>query len=63
MTGRVLNRRIDCPYCAESMTIVVDLSAGGQRYIEDCQVCCQPMLIGFETDGEELLLLQVEREG
>lgn len=34
---------VDCPYCAEVFTVRVDLSAGAQAYIEDCQVCCQPI--------------------
>ena len=53
-------RRIHCPFCGESMTIVLDFSAGDQSYIEDCQVCCQPMQISFELDGEDLVGLQVD---
>jgi len=34
---------IGCPYCGEAITILVDGSAGDQKYIEDCQVCCRPM--------------------
>jgi len=34
---------ITCPYCGEAITIVVDGSAGDQRYVEDCFVCCQPI--------------------
>ena len=35
--------RIDCPYCGESIEIVVDGSVPQQEYIEDCQVCCRPI--------------------
>jgi hypothetical protein len=42
---------ISCPYCGETITILVDESAGEQRYIEDCQVCCRPMVIRL-TIGE-----------
>lgn len=45
------------------MEIVLDLSAGDQSYIEDCQVCCQPMQVAFETDGGELVALSVDRAG
>ena len=41
---------ISCPYCGESLTVAVDLSAGGQSYVEDCQVCCQPMTLSIELD-------------
>jgi len=36
---------IACPYCGEALTVGVEPEARGQRYIEDCQVCCQPMVI------------------
>jgi len=34
---------VHCPYCGEPFTTVLDLSAGSASYIEDCQVCCQPI--------------------
>jgi transcription elongation factor Elf1 len=60
MTNSLLDRTISCPYCAESMSVVIDMSAGSQSYIEDCQICCQPMQIEFEVDEEELVNLKVE---
>lgn len=36
---------IACPYCGESITVLVDASAGSQRYVEDCQVCCRPIVV------------------
>jgi hypothetical protein len=33
--------------------MVLDLSAGRQTYIEDCEVCCKPIQISFGIeDGE-----------
>jgi len=45
---------IHCPYCGESYETVVDPSAGSQRYIEDCAVCCRPIEIALKVgdDGE-----------
>ena len=34
----------------------VDLSAGSVSYIEDCQVCCQPLLVHLECDDAGQLL-------
>jgi len=47
---------IHCPYCGESYETVVDLSAGSQRYIEDCAVCCKPIEVSLRVseDGELL---------
>ena len=41
---------IQCPYCGESIEILVDDSAGSQHYIEDCQVCCRPIAIMVAVD-------------
>ncbi len=42
-----------CPYCWEEISFVLDLSAGEQSYIEDCEVCCRPIQIRYSTDGED----------
>lgn len=34
---------IRCPYCSEPIGILVDCSVEEQHYVEDCQVCCQPI--------------------
>ena len=34
---------VGCPYCGETIELIVDCSAGSQQYIEDCEVCCRPM--------------------
>lgn len=44
--------KIDCPYCGESLEILIEPLADQQRYIEDCQVCCQPILIEITPDFE-----------
>ncbi len=43
-----------CPYCSEEISFVLDLSAGPQSYIEDCEVCCRPIQVTYTPDGEEL---------
>jgi Cysteine-rich CPXCG len=47
---------IYCPYCGESYETTIDLSAGSQKYIEDCAVCCRPIEIALRVgdDGELL---------
>ena len=41
-----------CPYCGETISFVLDLSVPEQAYIEDCEVCCNPIRIRYATDGE-----------
>lgn len=43
---------IPCPYCGESIEILVDASAGDQHYIEDCQVCCRPITLSVRVDAD-----------
>lgn len=32
-----------CPYCWEEISIILDASVPNQTYIEDCEVCCNPI--------------------
>ena len=43
-----------CPYCGEPIQLQVDVSAGSQNYIEDCQVCCQPFQVSVSVEEGEL---------
>lgn len=36
---------IMCPYCGEQIEVVVDASVSRQEYIEDCSVCCRPIVL------------------
>ncbi len=49
---------VQCPYCGESISLLVDHSIPQQSYIEDCQVCCRPINLDVEVDpngGIEIL--------
>lgn len=61
VTEPLQEQSIDCPFCGESIDILIDLSAGGQSYIEDCQVCCQPMQVTFGVSNDELDYVAVDR--
>ena len=47
---------VQCPYCGEAFETAVDLSAGSFSYVEDCQVCCQPIELAGETDENGALV-------
>lgn len=41
-----------CPYCGSQISMLIEIQAGGQEYIEDCEVCCRPIRITYEVqDG------------
>lgn len=52
-----------CPYCWEEISMLLDSSISKQTYVEDCEVCCNPIevtpmfqdneLIGFEAESLE----------
>jgi len=43
---------VQCPYCAETSTVVLDPGSGAaQEYVEDCPVCCQPWIVTVTYDG------------
>ena len=50
---------IGCPYCGEAISVLVDDSLPEQRYVEDCQVCCRPIVIDLTVshDGEFTVLV------
>jgi hypothetical protein len=60
--GGLLMRAVQCPYCGESFETTIDLSSGSTSYIEDCQVCCQPIEFRLEvTDEGTVATLRVGR--
>ncbi|MBU3055534.1 CPXCG motif-containing cysteine-rich protein [Pseudomonas indica] len=54
-------QQYQCPYCGELAEAVLDLSGGDQTYIEDCPVCCRPILFDLRSDGVDWSL-DVRRE-
>ena len=44
-----------CPYCGEDFDTQHDASGGSARYVEDCQVCCQPIEFVLEVDHDGAL--------
>lgn len=62
MHGLLIERRFDCPHCGEPVSVSVDLSVEGeQQYIEDCEVCCQPIRFRVSVEGAELRDFHAER--
>lgn len=43
-----------CPYCWENISMLIDNSISKQSYIEDCEVCCNPIQISLQFNNLEL---------
>jgi hypothetical protein len=42
-----------CDSCGEEIVVPIDFAAGTeQTYVEDCPVCCHPMVIHVEIDDD-----------
>jgi len=53
---------IGCPYCGERIEVVIDGSVEEQIYIEDCQVCCQPIVLIVRMGDDGRPRVQTRRE-
>lgn len=51
-----------CPYCGQSIDILVDTSSGAQEYYEDCPVCCAPILFSLSVSETGEIHLDTKRE-
>lgn len=48
-----------CPYCWENISMLFDVSVNNQVYIEDCEICCNPIEINPVFENAELILLNI----
>ncbi len=48
-----------CPYCWESISMLMDTSIDYQKYIEDCEICCNPIEISVSFSNAELISLEI----
>ena len=53
---------IRCPSCDEHVTVLIDLSVAEQQYVEDCEVCCRPMLLDVSVSGDRIASVSVRAE-
>ncbi|WP_460218060.1 CPXCG motif-containing cysteine-rich protein [Psychroserpens sp. MEBiC05023] len=49
-----------CPYCWESISMLIDISQINQSYIEDCEVCCHPIQLHITTENQEIISFEVQ---
>lgn len=47
----LMEQSVWCPYCGEQIDVLVDIQDAGDQYIEDCQVCCRPIVFAVTADS------------
>ena len=62
--AELIEQAIGCPYCGESISILVEDSLPEQQYVEDCQVCCRPIVLDVTVGpgGEVVVAARAENE-
>ncbi len=55
----MLEHFFSCPYCWEEISMLLDPSVSN-TYIEDCEVCCNPIEITVDFQGGELIGFRAE---
>jgi len=60
----LIEELVYCPYCGERITILIDQSSGAYDTIEDCEVCCRPIVlhVAYTEQGETKVTVQHENE-
>ena len=43
-----------CPTCGEEISMVLDLTVSRHTYIEDCEVCYNPIEISYTVEDDTL---------
>ncbi len=41
--------------------MLLDLSADDQSYVEDCEVCCNPITVSFQVADDEVIAFSAEQ--
>lgn len=53
---------VECPFCGESQTVLIDPSEEKQSYIEDCAVCCRPIQLHILLQEDNIPLVEALRD-
>ena len=49
-----------CPYCWETVSMLIDTSQTSQSYIEDFEVCCNPIQLDLKIENN--MIIQIETQ-
>ncbi len=55
----MIEHYFDCPHCWENQLKMIDPSVYNQSFIEDCEVCCNPLEFTIEIHDNNLISFSV----
>ncbi|MEN2281874.1 CPXCG motif-containing cysteine-rich protein [Algoriphagus sp. SE2] len=56
----MLEHFFQCPYCLAEISMLIDPLVSSQQYIEDCEVCCNPIEIRVEVESGEIIAFEAK---
>jgi len=59
----MFEHHFQCPYCWETISMLLDTSVSKQTYIEDCEVCCNPIEVEVQFQANELVAFEPQKLG
>ena len=59
----MLEHFFQCPYCWEEVSMLLDTSVTDQTYVEDCEVCCNPIEFNLQFQNNELIIFELRELG
>ena len=47
----MIEHYFNCPHCWQNQLKIIDPSVGEQSFIEDCEVCCNPLEFNLSVEN------------
>jgi Cysteine-rich CPXCG len=60
--SRIESASVDCPYCGEAIELVIDTSVEHQQYVEDCSICCRPIVLTVVCEDDDVMSIEARGE-
>lgn len=59
----MLEHFFQCPYCWAEISMLLVPSVSEQDYVEDCEICCNPIAVSVEFQANELASFHASKLG
>jgi len=60
----MIEHYFECPHCWESQLKMIDPSINNQNFIEDCEICCNPLEFNLTVENsfvQSFLVISLEQ--
>lgn len=53
---------VQCPYCCQTTYVEVGSTQNSYQQVEDCQVCCRPIVVHIQCEQGQVVQVFADRE-